>query len=113
MALLMSELYSAPMESVPDVATVILAIGIRAIAAASSAADRIVIAEEPTSAPRSEPRQRCRPGGQTVRRRLHIGNCSGCILGRSMLNYGYDPHLSEGAVKPPVFLTSTRLQDRR
>lgn len=24
-----------------------------------------------------------------------------------MLNYGYDPHLSEGAVKPPVFLTST------
>lgn len=24
-----------------------------------------------------------------------------------MLNHGYDPHLSEGAVKPPVFLTST------
>ncbi|RWR00489.1 methionine gamma-lyase [[Pantoea] beijingensis] len=24
-----------------------------------------------------------------------------------MLNYGYDPSLSEGAVKPPVFLTST------
>lgn len=24
-----------------------------------------------------------------------------------MLNYGYDPFLSEGAVKPPVFLTST------
>src|SRR5687767_12806548 len=24
-----------------------------------------------------------------------------------MLGYGYDPHLSEGAVKPPVFLTST------
>src|SRR5258708_38290951 len=24
-----------------------------------------------------------------------------------MLNYGYDPHLSEGAVKPPVFLPST------
>src|ERR1700740_323451 len=24
-----------------------------------------------------------------------------------MLNYGYDPLLSEGAVKPPVFLTST------
>jgi methionine-gamma-lyase len=23
------------------------------------------------------------------------------------LNYGYDPQLSEGAVKPPVFLTST------
>src|SRR6202162_3683791 len=23
-----------------------------------------------------------------------------------MLNYGYDPQLSEGAVKPPVFLTS-------
>ena len=24
-----------------------------------------------------------------------------------MLNYGYDPQLSEGAVKSPVFLTST------
>ena len=24
-----------------------------------------------------------------------------------MLSYGYDPMLSEGAVKPPVFLTST------
>ncbi|MGZ7379637.1 hypothetical protein ACXWS7_09285, partial [Streptococcus pyogenes] len=24
-----------------------------------------------------------------------------------MLGYGYDPALSEGAVKPPVFLTST------
>src|ERR1043165_8594916 len=24
-----------------------------------------------------------------------------------MLGYGYDPELSEGAVKPPVFLTST------
>ena len=24
-----------------------------------------------------------------------------------MLNFGYDPELSEGAVKPPVFLTST------
>src|SRR6476661_4290114 len=24
-----------------------------------------------------------------------------------MMNYGYDPQLSEGAVKPPVFLTST------
>jgi hypothetical protein len=24
-----------------------------------------------------------------------------------MLNYGYDPQLSEGAVKPPVFLTPT------
>jgi methionine-gamma-lyase len=24
-----------------------------------------------------------------------------------MMNYGYDPALSEGSVKPPVFLTST------
>ncbi|MFK4532111.1 cystathionine beta-lyase/cystathionine gamma-synthase [Bradyrhizobium ottawaense] len=24
-----------------------------------------------------------------------------------MLTYGYDPQLSEGAIKPPVFLTST------
>lgn len=28
-----------------------------------------------------------------------------------MLNYGYDPSLSEGAVKPPVFLTSTFVFD--
>ncbi|MBW1212765.1 cystathionine gamma-synthase family protein [Pantoea allii] len=28
-----------------------------------------------------------------------------------MLNYGYDPRLSEGAVKPPVFLTSTFVFD--
>jgi methionine-gamma-lyase len=28
-----------------------------------------------------------------------------------MLNYGYDPELSEGAVKPPVFLTSTFVFD--
>ena len=24
-----------------------------------------------------------------------------------MMSYGYDPQLSEGSVKPPVFLTST------
>ena len=24
-----------------------------------------------------------------------------------MMSYGYDPHMSEGSVKPPVFLTST------
>ena len=26
-----------------------------------------------------------------------------------MMSYGYDPQLSEGSVKPPVFLTSTLL----
>jgi methionine-gamma-lyase len=38
--------------------------------------------------------------------RTHIGNH---VLHPEtlMLNYGYDPQLSEGAVKPPVFLTST------
>ena len=38
--------------------------------------------------------------------RTHIGNH---LLHpeTQMLNYGYDPQLSEGAVKPPVFLTST------
>ncbi|MBB3659071.1 methionine-gamma-lyase [Rhizobium sp. BK650] len=38
--------------------------------------------------------------------RTHIGNH---VLHpeTQMLNYGYDPELSEGAVKPPVFLTST------
>ena len=24
-----------------------------------------------------------------------------------MMGFGYDPHLSEGALKPPIFLTST------
>ena len=24
-----------------------------------------------------------------------------------MMGYGYDPHLSEGSLKPPIFLTST------
>ncbi|KWV55568.1 methionine gamma-lyase [Bradyrhizobium macuxiense] len=38
--------------------------------------------------------------------KTHIGNH---VLHpeTQMLNYGYDPQLSEGAVKPPVFLTST------
>ena len=38
--------------------------------------------------------------------KTHIGNH---VLNPEtlMLNYGYDPQLSEGAVKPPVFLTST------
>ena len=30
-----------------------------------------------------------------------------------MLGYGYDPLLSEGAVKPPVFLTSTFVRPRK
>ncbi|TPG47241.1 cystathionine gamma-synthase family protein [Roseomonas nepalensis] len=39
-------------------------------------------------------------------KRTHIGNH---LLHpeTQMMNYGYDPALSEGAVKPPVFLTST------
>ncbi|KAA2212983.1 cystathionine gamma-synthase family protein [Teichococcus oryzae] len=39
------------------------------------------------------------PGDRIGNRRLHPETL--------MLGYGYDPHLSEGAVKPPVFLTST------
>jgi methionine-gamma-lyase len=38
--------------------------------------------------------------------RTHIGNHA-LHPETLMLNYGYDPELSEGAVKPPVFLTST------
>ena len=38
--------------------------------------------------------------------RTHIGNHA-LHPETPMLNYGYDPELSEGAVKPPVFLTST------
>ena len=38
--------------------------------------------------------------------KTHIGNHP-LHPETQMLNYGYDPELSEGAVKPPVFLTST------
>ena len=38
--------------------------------------------------------------------RTHIGNHK-LRPETLMLSYGYDPALSEGAVKPPVFLTST------
>ncbi|KQY25964.1 cystathionine gamma-synthase family protein [Rhizobium sp. Root482] len=38
--------------------------------------------------------------------KTHIGNHA-LHPETLMLNYGYDPELSEGAVKPPVFLTST------
>ncbi|MBN8829697.1 MAG: cystathionine gamma-synthase family protein [Sphingomonadales bacterium] len=39
-------------------------------------------------------------------RKTHIGEHA-LHPETQMLNYGYDPSLSEGAVKPPVFLTST------
>ena len=38
--------------------------------------------------------------------RTHVGNHK-LHPETLMLSYGYDPALSEGAVKPPVFLTST------
>ena len=38
--------------------------------------------------------------------KTHIGNHA-LHPETQMLNYGYHPELSEGAVKPPVFLTST------
>ena len=38
--------------------------------------------------------------------KTHIGNHA-LRPETLMLGYGYDPTLSEGAVKPPVFLTST------
>jgi len=38
--------------------------------------------------------------------KTHIGNHA-LHPETQMMNYGYDPELSEGAVKPPVFLTST------
>lgn len=43
--------------------------------------------------------------GKPFPSRTHIGNH---LLHSEtlMLNYGYDPQLSEGAVEPPVFLTS-------
>ncbi|OJY71638.1 MAG: methionine gamma-lyase [Sphingobium sp. 66-54] len=42
----------------------------------------------------------------TSSRKTHIG-AHALHPETQMLNYGYDPALSEGAVKPPVFLTST------
>jgi len=43
-------------------------------------------------------------------KKTHIGD-SPLHPETQMLNYGYDPRLSEGAVKPPVFLTSTFVFD--
>jgi methionine-gamma-lyase len=75
-------------------------------AVASTAADRIVIAEDR--------KRRATFRIQTARQAMvkpfpsktHIGNHM-LHPETLMLNYGYDPQLSEGAVKPPVFLTST------
>src|SRR3979411_2600789 len=44
--------------------------------------------------------------GKPLRSKTHIGNHA-LHPETLMMNYGYDPQLSEGAVKPPVFLTST------
>src|SRR5882757_10125982 len=51
-------------------------------------------------------RHRGRPMVKPFPSKTHIGNH---VLHpeTQMLNYGYDPQLSEGDVKPPVFLTST------
>src|SRR5260370_3023671 len=75
-------------------------------AVASTAPDRLTVAEDP--------QRRATFRIQTARQAMvkpfpsktHIGNHM-LHPETLMLNYGYDPQLSEGAVKPPVFLTST------
>ena len=44
--------------------------------------------------------------GQTVYKKTHIG-ARKLSPETQMMSYGFDPFMSEGAVKPPVFLTST------
>src|SRR5260370_21765269 len=98
---------SGAMKSVPDVATLILAT-LSGAAVASTAPHRLAIAEDP--------QRRATFRIQTARHAMvkpfpsktHIGNHM-LHPETLMLNYGYDPQLSEGAVKPPVFLHSTFL----
>src|SRR6267154_894164 len=99
---------SYAVKSIPDVATLILttltgAIGCRGIHRS----------RPPRPCGRSPNRGR-RFRIQTARQAMvkpfpsktHIGNHM-LHPETLMLNYGYDPQLSEGAVKPPIFLTST------
>src|SRR5215216_2048934 len=60
----------------------------------------------PTPLPRFRFRQRDKAMVKPFPSKTHIGNHM-LHPETLMLNYGYDPQLSEGAVKPPVFLTST------
>src|SRR4051794_32467204 len=62
--------------------------------------------QKPNAGRRSVSRQRDRPMVKPFPSKTHIGNHM-LHPETLMLNYGYDPQLSEGAVKPPVFLTST------
>jgi methionine-gamma-lyase len=43
---------------------------------------------------------------KVINNKTHIGNHQ-LRPETLMMSYGYDPMLSEGSVKPPVFLTST------
>jgi len=44
-------------------------------------------------------------------KRLHIGNNHTLKPETQMMGYGYDPALSEGSLKPPIFMTSTFVFD--
>jgi methionine-gamma-lyase len=73
---------------------------------ASHPKHRIVIAEDPNKGECAESRTARQPMVKPFPSKTHIGNHM-LHPETLMLNYGYDPQLSEGAVKPPVFLTST------
>ena len=65
---------------------------------------RAVIAEDPTQTFQIQTARQAMV--KPFPSKTHIGNHM-LHPETLMLNYGYDPQLSEGAVKPPVFLTST------
>src|SRR6266446_6762486 len=75
-------------------------------AVASTAPDRIVIVEDPQRRATLRIRTARQAMVKPFPSKTHIGNHM-LHPETLMLNYGYDPQLSEGAVKPPVFLTST------
>src|SRR5580692_12417466 len=98
---------SGEVKSVPDVATLILAtltgaVGCRRI----HPPDRTVIAESPQRTATFRIQTARQAMVKPFPSKTHIGNHM-LHPETLMLNYGYDPQLSEGAVKPPVFLTST------
>src|ERR1700693_3440991 len=98
---------SGAVKSVPDVAKLIPAtlngaVGARHI----HPPDRTVIAENPQRTATFRIQTARQAMVKPFPSKTHIGNHM-LHPATLMLNYGYDPQLSEGAVKPPVFLTST------
>src|SRR6202047_2497442 len=98
---------SGEVKSVPDVATLILATLTGAVGCRRThPPHRTVIAESPQPTATFRIQTARQAMVKPFPSKTHIGNHM-LHPETLMLNYGYDPQLSEGAVKPPVFLTST------